>query len=81
MLIGAGTRRAQCSGGRRSIELFGTRVAPEVRKALANPDIQNRWNEAGSDVPQMSQQEFAAKVDAEIERWGSVVKAANVKLE
>jgi tripartite-type tricarboxylate transporter receptor subunit TctC len=57
------------------------KMAAEVRKALANPDIQSRWHEAGSEVPQMSQQEFAAKVDAEIERWGSVVKAANVKLE
>ena len=57
------------------------RMAAEVKKALASPEIQSRWNDAGSDVPQMSQQEFAAKVDAEIERWGSVVKAANVKLE
>jgi tripartite-type tricarboxylate transporter receptor subunit TctC len=57
------------------------RMGAEVKKALATPDMQNRWHDAGSDVPQMSQQEFAAMLDAEIARWADVVKTANVKLE
>ena len=57
------------------------RMAAEVKKALANPDMQTRWHDAGSEVPQMSQQQFAAMIEAEIARWADVVKAANVKLE
>ena len=57
------------------------RMGAEVKKALATPDMQSRWHDAGSDVPQMSQQEFAAMLDAEIARWADVVKTANVKLE
>ena len=57
------------------------RMGAEVKKALATPDMQNRWHDAGSDVPQMSQQEFAAMLEAEIARWADVVKTANVKLE
>ncbi len=57
------------------------RMAAEVKKALANPDIQSRWHDNGSDVPQMSQQEFSTMLDAEIVRWAEVVKTANVKLE
>ena len=57
------------------------RMGTEVKKALATPDMQNRWHDAGSDVPQTSQQEFAAMLDTEIARWADVVKTANVKLE
>ena len=57
------------------------RMTAEVKKALANPDIQSRWHDNGSDVPQMSQQEFATMLDKEIVRWAEVVKTANVKLE
>lgn len=57
------------------------RMGAEVRKALDSPEIQKLWHNAGSEVPQMSQQEFATLLNAEIERWGKVVKEANVKLE
>ncbi|MET0962300.1 MAG: tripartite tricarboxylate transporter substrate binding protein [Noviherbaspirillum sp.] len=57
------------------------RMAAEVKKALANPDMQTRWHDAGSEVPQMSQQQFAAMLESEIARWADVVKTANVKLE
>ncbi|RJF92361.1 Bug family tripartite tricarboxylate transporter substrate binding protein [Noviherbaspirillum saxi] len=57
------------------------RMAAETQKALASPEIKARWHEAGSEVPQMSQQEFATMLESEIARWGNVVKQANVKLE
>jgi tripartite-type tricarboxylate transporter receptor subunit TctC len=57
------------------------RMAAEVQKALASPEIKTRWNDAGSDTPHMSQQEFSSMVESEIQRWANVVKTANVKLE
>ena len=57
------------------------RMAAEVKKALADKDMQSRWHENGSEVPQMSQKEFATMLDKEIARWAEVVKTANVKLE
>lgn len=57
------------------------RMTAEVKKALASSDIQARWLNAGSEVPQMANKEFGAFIDKEIVRWAGVVKAANVKLD
>ncbi|WP_334188363.1 Bug family tripartite tricarboxylate transporter substrate binding protein [Noviherbaspirillum sp.] len=57
------------------------RMAAEVQKALASPELKAAWNNSGSDIPQLTQAKFGAMVDAEIKRWADVVKAAGVKLE
>ncbi|HEV2612866.1 MAG TPA: tripartite tricarboxylate transporter substrate binding protein [Noviherbaspirillum sp.] len=57
------------------------RMAAEVQKALASPELKTAWNNSGSDIPQLTQAKFGAMVDAEIKRWAAVVKAAGVKLE
>ena len=57
------------------------RMASEVQKALASPELKTAWNNSGSDIPQLTQAKFGAMVDAEIKRWAAVVKAAGVKLE
>lgn len=57
------------------------RMSQEVQKALASPEIQKNWQSAGSEIPQMSQAEFAKMVASEISRWGKVVKDSGVKLE
>lgn len=57
------------------------RMTAEVKKALASADIKTRWLNAGTEVPQMAQNEFAAFIDKEIVRWAGVVKESNVKLD
>lgn len=57
------------------------RVTAEVKKALASPEIQASWHNAGSEVPQVFGADFGAMVQQDTARWSKVVKAANVKLD
>jgi tripartite-type tricarboxylate transporter receptor subunit TctC len=57
------------------------RMTAEVKKALATPELQANWQNAGSEVPTMSQAEFGSMLAADIARWRKVVKTANVKLD
>ena len=53
----------------------------EVRKIGAAEDIKAAWAKNGADYGQLSQPQFAAMVQSEIQRWAHVVKAANVKID
>ena len=54
----------------------------EVRKSLADPDLQKRFVEAGgAEAVGMSSAEFLARIKRDAERYGRVVKAANIKPE
>jgi tripartite-type tricarboxylate transporter receptor subunit TctC len=57
------------------------RMRGEVKKALASPELQTNWQNAGSEIPTMSSSEFGAMLASEIARWNKVVKAANVKID
>ncbi|WP_334191024.1 Bug family tripartite tricarboxylate transporter substrate binding protein [Noviherbaspirillum sp.] len=57
------------------------RMSAEVRKALASPELQASWTNAGSEVPTMSRDEFGKFVASDVSRWNKVVKTANVKLD
>lgn len=57
------------------------RMASEVQKALATPEVKNTWHNIGSDTPNLVQAQFGAMVASEIARWGQVVKEAGVKLD
>ncbi|WP_404822424.1 Bug family tripartite tricarboxylate transporter substrate binding protein [Noviherbaspirillum aerium] len=57
------------------------RMAAEVKKALASPELQANWQNAGSETPTLSKGEFGAMLASEIARWRTVVKAANVKID
>lgn len=57
------------------------RMTAEVKKALASPEIQTSWHNAGSEVPQIFGAEFGEMVQQDTARWSKVVKAANVKLD
>jgi tripartite-type tricarboxylate transporter receptor subunit TctC len=47
----------------------------------AAEDIKAAWAKNGADYGQLSQPQFAAMVQSEIQRWAHVVKAANVKID
>lgn len=57
------------------------RLNKEVREILASDDIQKLFLTQGVEADYRGSTEFAAFVRAEIARWGSVVKKANIKLE
>jgi tripartite-type tricarboxylate transporter receptor subunit TctC len=53
----------------------------EVAKILAQPQIKQKVAEMGGATIPMSPAEFSAFVRAEIDKWGAVTKAANIKAE
>jgi tripartite-type tricarboxylate transporter receptor subunit TctC len=57
------------------------RLATELRKVLANPDIKAKFAAAGAEVNPRSPQEFAAYVRSESERWSKLIAQRNIKLD
>jgi tripartite-type tricarboxylate transporter receptor subunit TctC len=58
------------------------RLYDEFVKALANPALVERFNQAGLEVtPSASPEAFTAFIKAEMERWPPVVKAAGAKVD
>lgn len=53
----------------------------EVKRALASPDLAKRFAEQGAEPGGMAPSDFQAFVRAETERWGRVMRAADVKPE
>ena len=57
------------------------RMAEEIRKAIQSERLKGVWAAQGAEFPNLSQQQFAGFIDAEIKRWATVVKASNVKAD
>ena len=57
------------------------KVAAGVREALKSPDVLKRLADMSADPMALSPAETAAFMKQETERWGRVIRAANVKLE
>ena len=58
------------------------RIYDEFLKALANPALVERYNQAGLEVtPSASPEAFAAFIRTDMERWPPVVKAAGAKVD
>ena len=57
------------------------RMQAEVSKALATQEVRDIWLANGSDVPSMSQAEFARFLNAENKRWALVTKTSGAKLD
>jgi tripartite-type tricarboxylate transporter receptor subunit TctC len=57
------------------------RMQAEVSKALATQEVRDIWLANGSDVPSMSQAEFARFLNADIKRWALVTKTSGAKLD
>jgi len=48
---------------------------------MALPMIKAAWEKNGSDVPDVSGQEYAKLVSSDVARWRKVVADAGIKLE
>ncbi len=57
------------------------RLYPEVRKAMASPEIARRLNNEGAEHWDISPEAFRSYVAAEIPRWRGVIEAANIRVE
>jgi tripartite-type tricarboxylate transporter receptor subunit TctC len=53
----------------------------EVVKALNTPELKKAWEEQGADAGGMPPEEFGKFLASEIDKWGKVVKAANLKID
>jgi len=53
----------------------------EINAALADPNLKARFAELGSAPMPMPSAEFGKYIAAEVEKWGKVVRAANIKVE
>jgi len=57
------------------------RISADILKALSSPRIRAQFAEQGAEPGAMGPADFAAFVSAEIDKWGRVTAAANVKLD
>ena len=57
------------------------RLAAELKKLLARPDVRERFQRAGQPVVERGPEAFAAFIKAENERWISVIKASGARIE
>jgi tripartite-type tricarboxylate transporter receptor subunit TctC len=54
------------------------RIVEEMRKAIASDELKAIWASQGAEFPNISQQQFASFVGAEIKKWAQVVKASGI---
>ncbi len=57
------------------------KINADVREVLNSPKMKALFLEQGADPGTMTQPEFAAFVNAEIDKWAKVITMANVKLD
>lgn len=57
------------------------KINADVSEALRQPDIQDKLKNLSADVYGGSPEKAAKYMGEEIERWGNVIKSANIKLE
>ncbi len=57
------------------------RLAGELNRVLARPDIQKKFIEAGTPVTQRSAEQFAEFVRVENQRWLPVITASGAKID
>jgi tripartite-type tricarboxylate transporter receptor subunit TctC len=53
----------------------------EIVKAMASPEVKERFATLGFEVVANTPEEFAAQIRAEIPKWEKVIKAANIRVE
>jgi len=58
-----------------------SRLHDEIRKILAQPDMQTRLKGFGMEPADMSVSQIATFQKAEVDKWAQVIKAANIKVD
>lgn len=58
-----------------------SKISADVNAVLASPEIKTNFSGLGATPGHMTQPEFSAFVDAEINKWGEVIEAANISIQ
>jgi tripartite-type tricarboxylate transporter receptor subunit TctC len=66
--------------GGTTIEIIGA-LRREIVRIIALPDVKERLPALGFEAVGSTPEEFAARIKVEIETWGKVIRAANIKPE
>jgi tripartite-type tricarboxylate transporter receptor subunit TctC len=53
----------------------------ELVKIVSDPEVKSAWSARGEETEAMTPAEFAKFVADEIQKWGQIAKAANVKID
>jgi tripartite-type tricarboxylate transporter receptor subunit TctC len=61
-------------------EIIGA-LRREIARIIALPDVKERLPALGFEAVGSTPEEFAARIKVEIETWGKVIRAANIKAE
>ncbi len=61
-------------------EVLVKQISSDVNSALASPDIKKRFAGLGATPGTMDQPAFDSYVNKEIDKWGEVIRAADIKL-
>jgi len=61
-------------------EIIGT-LRREIVRIIALPDVRKRLPALGFEIVGSTPEEFATRIKVEIETWGNVIRAANIKPE
>ena len=57
------------------------KINADIAKVAAMPEVRVRLDEAGWSPKLMAPEEFAAFTVSEKERWGNIIRRANIRLE
>jgi len=57
------------------------RLSAEIRKAMASPDLRQRFIDLGAEPMTGSPEEFGAFVKSEHQHWGKLIKDAGIRIE
>ena len=66
---------------KRTPKAIVAKLNAEIERALAQPDLRERFASMSVEIIGGSPEAFARYIDAESKRWGEVVRAANIKVE
>jgi tripartite-type tricarboxylate transporter receptor subunit TctC len=58
-----------------------SRLHSEIAKALRLPDVRERYAEQGLEIVASTPAEFQRRIRTELDRWGKVIRAGNIRLE
>jgi tripartite-type tricarboxylate transporter receptor subunit TctC len=53
----------------------------EIKAIVALPDVRERFEVLGLDPVANTPEEFAAQIKVEIDKWGKVIRGANIKMD
>jgi tripartite-type tricarboxylate transporter receptor subunit TctC len=56
------------------------RINAELHKALAAPEVRAKLIENGFTITPGTPEEFGRKINSELDRWGALIKEANIRL-